>query len=107
MRRETERKTERKAAVARLWQEHLDADFPARLRGVELAGIDMVLLDADIAGCVSAWRNGEGSLDAGRRRILRLCIADLNTVLPLLTDEDDHEYDEYFGRLHRLAALVS
>ncbi|MEU9500004.1 hypothetical protein [Streptomyces sp. NPDC048196] len=98
------RETEREAAVARLWQEHLGADFPARLRGVELAGIDMVLLDANIAGCVSAWRNGEGSLDAERHRILRLCLADLNTVLPLLTGEDDHEY---YGRLHRLAALVS
>ncbi|BDM74171.1 hypothetical protein HEK616_76580 (plasmid) [Streptomyces nigrescens] len=91
-------------SVARLWQEHVAADFPVRLRGVELAGIDMVLLDADIAGCVSAWRNGDGSLDAERHRILRRCIADLNTILPLLTDEDDHRY---YARLHRLAALLS
>ncbi|MGY5134287.1 hypothetical protein ACWGJW_18050 [Streptomyces nigrescens] len=36
--------------VARLWQEHLDAKFPAGLRSAELDGSDLVMLDADIAG---------------------------------------------------------
>ncbi|MGW1985025.1 hypothetical protein ACWCPJ_21660 [Streptomyces collinus] len=43
--------------AARLWQEHRAAEFPACLRGAEFEGIDMVMLDADTAGCTSAWVN--------------------------------------------------
>ncbi|MFI9749983.1 hypothetical protein [Streptomyces collinus] len=96
--------TEHEAAVAHLWQEHLHAAFPAGLRGAELAGIDMVLLDADIAGCVSTWQNNGGVLDAERHRILRDCIADLDQILPLLNEADDLCYCH---RLRQLAQLVS
>ena len=96
--------TERKAVVARLWQDHLDTEFPARLRGAELEGIDMVLLDAGIAGCVTTWRNNGGSLEAEPLRILRDCITELDTVLPLLTQVEEFRYYE---RLHQLATLTS
>ncbi|MFF3359558.1 hypothetical protein ACFYWN_44955 [Streptomyces sp. NPDC002917] len=92
------------AAVARLWQEHLDAEFPAGLRGAELEGIDMVMLDADIAGCVTTWRNNDGSLGRESLRILRHCITELDKVLPLLMEAEEFRYYE---RLHQLATLTS
>ncbi|MFF7887757.1 hypothetical protein ACH40F_40765 [Streptomyces sp. NPDC020794] len=64
------------------------ADFPARLRGEELAGVDMVMLDADIAGCVVTWQGNQGSLDEDRHQILLSCVRDLDKVLPLLTEWD-------------------
>ncbi|AWN24917.1 hypothetical protein [Streptomyces sp. NEAU-S7GS2] len=90
--------------VARLWQEHLDAKFPAGLRGAELDGSDLVMLDAAIAGCVTTWRSNGGVLDAKRLRILRDCISELDTVLPLLMDEKELHY---YKRLHRLATITS
>lgn len=96
--------TEHIAAVGRLWREHLRAAFPAGLRGAEPGGVDLVMLDADIAGCVSTWQTNGGALDAERHRILRECIADLERVLPGL---DDSEGFRYFGRLGRLARLVA
>lgn len=96
--------TEHDAVVAHLWQEHLHAAFPAGLRGAELAGIDMVLLDAGIAGCVSTWQKNGGVLDAERHRILRDCIADLDQILSLLNETDDLCYCQ---RLRQLAQLVS
>ncbi|MFJ8112135.1 hypothetical protein [Streptomyces sp. NPDC096132] len=87
-----------------LFQEHLSALFPAALRGAEPAGFDLVLLDALIAGCVSVWQSNGGSLDPGRQRILRECLADLDRALPLLTDA---EGIRYFERLRRLAVTVS
>ncbi|WP_197287695.1 hypothetical protein [Streptomyces apocyni] len=72
----------REAVVARLWQDHLDAEFPARLRGAELESIDMVVLDVDVVSCVTTWRNGGGSPDAERRLILHNCITKLDKVLP-------------------------
>lgn len=96
--------TEPEAAVARLWQEHLRARFPAALRGAELAGADMVLLDADIAGCVSVRMNTGEALDAERLGILRDCIADLDRVLPLLGEPEGLGY---YRRLRRLALFAS
>ncbi|MFF9817756.1 hypothetical protein [Streptomyces sp. NPDC014006] len=98
------RENEHRAVVARLWQEHLDAKFPAGLRGAELMGIDMVMLDADVAGCVSAWRANSSALDPNRRRILHNCIADLDMVLPVLTTAEDFRY---YQRLRHLAVLTS
>ncbi|MEU9286962.1 hypothetical protein AB0D57_20180 [Streptomyces sp. NPDC048275] len=95
---------EHEAAAARLWQEHLHAPFPAGLHGADRAGIDMMLLDADIAGCVSTWLNHDGSLDRGRHRILRACLADLDQVLPFLNEAEDLAY---YQRLRQLAHLVS
>jgi hypothetical protein len=55
-----------RALVSQLWEHHLRDPFPARLRGEELAGVDMVMLDADVAGCVDTWLHGSGPLDRGR-----------------------------------------
>ncbi|MER5895795.1 hypothetical protein [Streptomyces sp. NPDC001876] len=92
------------AVVTHWWQEYVHAPFPAGLAGAERAGIDLVLLDADIAGCVSTWRSNDGSLDAERRKILHNRITDLEQVLPLLSATDN---PPYWQLLHRLAQLVS
>ncbi len=68
-----------------------------------MEGIDMVLLDADTAGCVHAWIRDGGVLDPERGRILRTCIEDLNRVTPRISDPSGRHYYE---RLHRLV-LVS
>lgn len=44
---------DRLAAVARLREAHLQAPFPRRLYGEDVAGVEMVMLDSDVAGCVS------------------------------------------------------
>ncbi|MFD7321553.1 hypothetical protein ACFV9D_10795 [Streptomyces sp. NPDC059875] len=92
------------AVVAHSWQEHMRAPFPAGLRGADRAGVDLVLLDAAIAGCVSTWQNNDGFLDAERQRILHNRIADLEQILPLLSATED---PPYWQRLHQLAQLVT
>ncbi|MGW4567664.1 hypothetical protein ACWEN3_36535 [Streptomyces sp. NPDC004561] len=90
--------------AAHLWQEHLDAGFPANLRGVEFEDIDMVLLDADTAGCAYTWINNGGALDPKRRRILQTCIEALDRVIPQISDPSGRQY---YQRLRQLAVLVS
>lgn len=92
------------AVVSRLWAAHVRAEFPPRLRGEELAGVDMVMLDADIAGCVVTWRACHGSLDEGRRQLMGRLLQDLDRVLPLLSDEQECAY---YRRLRRLLELVA
>ncbi|MGW1894943.1 hypothetical protein ACWCP6_32595 [Streptomyces sp. NPDC002004] len=98
------RTSEHGATITCLWQEHLGAAFPAGLRGAEPGGIDIVLLDATIAGCVSTRQNSGGSLDAKRHRILRDCVADLDQVVALITEAEELRY---LRRLRHLAALAS
>ncbi|MFJ3818552.1 hypothetical protein [Streptomyces sp. NPDC090056] len=90
--------------AARLWHEHLHAPFPASLRGAEFGDTDMVLLDADTAGCVLTWLNSGGALDPKRIRILQSCIEDLNRVIPQITEPAG---TQYYERLRQLALLVS
>ena len=95
---------QRQSAVARWYEEHGDAGFPGRFRGEELAGVDLVLLDADIAGCVVTWQAGGGRLGGAGRAMVRERLRDLDRVLPLLTDEQARHY---FRRLRELARLIA
>lgn len=98
------RSSEHVQNAAPLWHEHLDAPFPADLRGAEFGSTDMVLLDADTAGCVLTWLNNGGTLDPDRSRILQSCIEKLDLVIPEITGLAGIQY---YQRLRQLALLVS
>ena len=72
------------------------------MRGEDVEGIDFVLLDADIAGCVSTFLGNRGRLDLWRTAVLGLRYRDVRYVLPQL----DEEGRVYFSRLEVLAKLV-
>ncbi|GAB2778545.1 hypothetical protein GCM10027073_08910 [Streptomyces chlorus] len=57
--------------AARFWNEHHQAPFPAGLRGAEFAETDMVLLDAETAGCIFAFLGLAAAL-CRHRRLLTL-----------------------------------
>ena len=88
--------------IEQLWREHQDAPFPSGLRGEDVDGIHFVLLDADIAGCVSTFVGNRGRLDLRHTAVLGLCYRDVSYVLPQL----DEEGRVYFGRLETLAKLM-
>ena len=81
-------------AVSRLWDEHRNAEFPAGLAGEELAGADLVMLDADVAGCVVTWIGNAGRLDPTRSKVLGRCVSDLDRVLHLINDAQRKRYFE-------------
>ncbi|MER0482182.1 hypothetical protein ABR737_28245 [Streptomyces sp. Edi2] len=100
------RLSEQVQSAVPLWHEHLRAPFPAGLRGAESepGGTDLVLLDADTAGCVLTWLNNGGTLDPERTRTLRSRIDDLDRVIPEITEPAGMQY---YQRLRRLALFVS
>jgi hypothetical protein len=98
-------RSRRPANVRALWKAHLGRDFPPRLRGEEIGGIDMVMLDADVAGCVSTWMASTTDLDQNRLGILRQCVKDAGAVLPALTDPDERRY--YEGVAELASALLA
>lgn len=94
---------ERFAAVAELWETHLQTPFPSRLRGTQVAGVDAVTLDADVAGCVSSWLQNRGSLDARRSWLLASCREQLIRVIPVLAGQEA----AYCRQLHGMVVLIS
>lgn len=88
--------------LARLWEEHRRALFPASFRGVDIEGVDLVLLDADVAGLVQRELNAV--LDDRGIAILWACIADLDKIVPLINEE---YCAAYFARLRTMAKLAA
>ena len=88
--------------IRRLWREHQEAPYPDGFRGVEVAGVELVMLDADIAGCVSTYLKKGGCLDLQRAAILGRCYRDASLVVRELTGAPR----DYFARLERVAATV-
>ena len=91
------------STIDRLYDEHQRAAFPDRWRDEDVAGVDLVLLDAHVAGCVVRRQAGGGLLGAGHREVLRQCLGDLDRVVPRLTDGHERRYAE---RLRDLARLL-
>ncbi|MFF9086193.1 hypothetical protein ACF1BE_07235 [Streptomyces sp. NPDC014991] len=85
-----------------LWEEHMRAPFPGGFRGVDFDGVDLVLLDADVAGLTRLELDG----GLGHEVVANLwaCIAGLDRVLPLI---DDDYCTVCFTRLRRMAALAA
>jgi hypothetical protein len=87
--------------LRRLWREHLEAGYPDGYRDKDVAGIALILLDADIAGCVTACLGG-ARLDPQRGAILQRCHQDVVAVTRELTGLAR----DYFERLKRMATIV-
>ncbi|MFD7026471.1 hypothetical protein ACFWAR_00305 [Streptomyces sp. NPDC059917] len=88
--------------LVRLWEDHLRPLFPDGFRGVDFDGVDLVLLDADVAGLVQ--RELKGGLDDSGVAYLWGCITDLDKILPLINEE---YCASYFTRLRAMARLAA
>ena len=90
-------------AVQDLYSAHQAAPWPAGLReGDEVAGVALVLVDADVAALAQAYLARRGQLRRDQWVTLRGCVADLRSVLPQLSGEAW----VYFGRLFTLAQAM-
>ncbi|MGZ8413707.1 MAG: hypothetical protein ACXWZS_12765 [Gemmatirosa sp.] len=90
-------------SVRDLLEAHAAAPYPTDLSGGdEVAGVALVLLDADIAGLATAYVGAGGTLRADQWFTLRECAADARAVVSQLSGESW----VYFGRLYALAQAV-
>src|SRR4026208_1721712 len=87
--------------IEQLWREHKLAAFPQHYRGKDLNGVDLVMLDADVAGCVDTFVS-RGNLNLFQTAILGLCYRNLTYLIPVLSEEGR----TYYSRLELLAELV-
>ena len=84
--------------VRRLYAEVRAAPFPD-CRGEEVDGVDLVLIDADLAGCVMHFLGQRFRDDVFQRQILEQIVGELDRIVPQMTGE----VAVYFERECRLA----
>jgi hypothetical protein len=84
-----------------MWAEYEQAAFPDECRGSEDDGVDLVLLGADLAGCVSTYVS-RGTLNARRLAVLTNGAGALKSKIPQLGSEAS----VYFSILRNMADIV-
>lgn len=87
--------------LGRLYEEFLRAPYPPGFRGVDVGGVELILVDADVAGLV--LRELKGGLDEDGAALLWKLIADLDRAVPLMGDA---YCAACFARLRALAAVA-
>jgi hypothetical protein len=85
--------------IHELWLVHKDSGWPSFADPNQGA---LMTLDTVISGCATYYLDSEDGLDPQRVGILEDCLADLNGLLPGLTDD----VAPYFERLQLLASLL-
>ena len=90
----------RSSKVETLWREHLKA-ARSWVRGSEVGGVDLDLLDANTCQCVLTYIDS-GSLGEWKTATLAGCVGDLDQVIDTL----EGEVKTYFARLRDMARVV-
>ena len=88
--------------LCHLWRQHRDAGCPSVLQGVEIAGTDARLLDAEITSYTSALMAHTLTLDARIERRL----TDISLDLARHQIQADPQVAEYCARLNQLVSAV-
>jgi hypothetical protein len=89
--------------LARLWREHMAAGCPSQVAGVEIAGSDARVLDAEITACASALVCRKMTVDSRMERRLaevRIALADKQA------DTAEPAVAAYYARLNELVGAV-
>ncbi|MBO1416582.1 hypothetical protein [Streptomyces sp. FH025] len=88
--------------LAGLREEHWAAPFPEGIRGVEVNGVDLLMVDEAVANLVD--RELDGGLDGDGVARLWSCIHELDQVLPGINEE---YCAAFYARLRTLAGIAA
>jgi hypothetical protein len=88
--------------LSRLWREHLAAGCPNELAGVEIAGTDARVLDAEITACVSALLTRTITVDGRIERRLN----EISSELLRKQQAAQAPVAQYCARLNKLVSAV-
>lgn len=87
--------------IVRDWAAHRGSAFPPKTAGKVIDGIDLVLFDAELAGCIDAFVE-HYCLKPGTRKILESSREDLRNIAPQL----DPLARTYFERLENIISRI-
>jgi hypothetical protein len=88
--------------LSQMWREHLQAGCPAEMRAVNIAGMSVGALDAEITACVSACVTHSLKMDPRIERRLN----DIAHALEDIQGQGTPEVAAYCDRLNKLVSAV-
>ena len=88
--------------LSQMWREHLQAGCPAEMRAVNIAGMSVGALDAEITACVSACVTHSLKMDSRIERRLH----DISHALEDIQGQGTPEVAAYCNRLNKLVSAV-
>jgi hypothetical protein len=88
--------------LSQMWREHLQAGCPAEMRAVNIAGMSVGALDAEITACVSACVTHSLKMDSRIERRLH----DIAHALEDIQGQGTPEVAAYCTRLNKLVSAV-
>ena len=88
--------------LSQMWREHLQAGCPAEMRAVNIAGMSVGALDAEITACVSACVTHSLKMDTRIERRLH----DIAHALEDIQGQGTPEVAAYCNRLNKLVTAV-
>jgi len=88
--------------LSQMWREHLQAGCPAEMRAVNIAGMSVGALDAEITACVSACVTHSLKMDSRIERRLH----DIAHALEDVQEQGTPEVAAYCDRLNKLVSAV-
>ncbi len=87
--------------IRQSWEAWTRRPFPGGIRGLEIEGVDLTLLDTLASGCIKTYVDA-GYLDPERVDVLQGCMNDLDRTVSRLTGDAS----EYLVELQRLGRAV-
>jgi hypothetical protein len=75
-----------------LVRDHMALRFPPGLRGEEIDGVDLVMLDADTYGVASQYERNSRPVTPEHVQLLDKLIGDVDRILPLLPAAEAKTY---------------
>lgn len=90
------------SAEKQLWRKHLESPFPTRCYEEVVLGVDLVQIDAFVAGCAMSVIEEGRTIEPGHVEIMNQCREGLATTLRSLEGEEK----EYFMRVDQLAEVA-
>lgn len=77
------------------YEAFLESPYPEELRGREIFGIELILLDSDSAGLIDKFIRNQGQLTQTDIKILKKCFTELKAIVKELNGNNK----TYFGLL--------
>ena len=93
--------------IAILYNEFLKIPFPDDLKGHEIIGIDLILLDNDIAGLIDKFISYKGQLNNRDFDVLQQCYKDLKIVVRELKGLDRQYFATWLNIANRTIDFLS
>ena len=79
--------------ITKKYEEFIELPFPQNLKGEEISGIDLILLDNDFAALTDKFISFKGHLKIKDIEILKRCLIDLETVIKELSGLDKQYFE--------------